>query len=505
MFKIGTFCTGIGSPEFAIEDIPHELVFGCEIDKFARASYLTRYKPKFMLDDMTKVDFSNPELYADIVMAGLPCQAFSIAGKRLGELDKRGVLIYNFYDYVKQQQPKAIILENVKGLKSINKGEIFKNWQRILGRSVNGKLIEDMHPDSLGYNLHWQVLNTKNFDLPQNRERIFIVGIRADLYDDYKFPENRELKIRLKDILEENVSEKYYLKDSTLTNFLDKIKDKPQTESLIRWQNKKDGIVVDELSSTLKTKGNGGIRYLPHVISPTLRASGGTDIRKRPYILIPEASKQGFAIAEEGDTINFSNPNSTTRRGRVGKQIANTIDTACNQAVLELVGNLYENNADAGRIYDSEGISRTLKSEGGGLGSKTGLYIEQLNPSTESGGKQPYKQNRIYNGDTISPALDTECGKPHYTDKHYRIRRLTPLECWRLQGYSDEYFYQAKEEAVINNALILVNSKRSFDIKKAVEGMSDTQLYKQAGNSISTTVAKAVILPVLTIIGTDVI
>lgn len=477
--KIGTFCTGIGSPEFALEDVPHELIFGCEIDKFARASYLSRYKPKFMLDDMTKVDFSNAELYTDLVMAGLPCQAFSIAGKRLGELDKRGVLIYNFHDYVKQQQPKAFILENVKGLKSINKGEIFKNWQRILGRSVNGKPIEDMHPDSLGYNLHWQVLNTKNFDLPQNRERIFIVGIRADLYDDYKFPENRELKIRLKDILEENVPEKYYLSDKLISSFL---------KHADRHNEKGTGFAckpknIDDIASCIRANG---------ALCPTDN-----------ILIVPEATKQGYAIAEEGDSINFSNPNSATRRGRVGKQIANTIDTACNQAVLQQVGNIYENNADAGRIYDSEGISRTLKSEGGGLGSKTGLYVEPV--LIEHRGHVNKEPKIITNG--IVPTLRAEA-HGHETkviDKQYRIRRLTPLECWRLQGYSDEYFYQAKEEAVINTALILVNSKKSFNLKKAVKGMSDTQLYKQAGNSISTTVAKAVILPILTIIDTEVI
>lgn len=436
--KIGTFCTGIGSPEFALEDVPHELIFGCEIDKFARASYLSRYKPKFMLEDMTKVDFSNPELYTDLVMAGLPCQAFSIAGKRLGELDKRGVLIYNFYDYVKQQQPKAFILENVKGLKSINKGEIFKNWQRILGRSVNGKPIEDMHPDSLCYNLHWQVLNTKNFDLPQNRERIFIIGIRADLYDDYKFPENRELKVRLKDILEENVPEKYYLSDKIINTFLRRNEEA-------------------KFCGKFRPKNTNEIGILANCITQSYYMFGPTD----NYLKINQSK-------------NLT-PNQPKR-------------------------NLPGGNEMRSRVYSDNGISPTITAKQGG-GHEPVIQEHFI------GGGLQANQHPRYDG--ISPSLTSAMGMgggqiPVHT-YDYRIRRLTPLECWRLQGYSDEYFYQAKEEAVINTALLLVNSKKSFNLKKAVKGMSDTQLYKQAGNSISTTVAKAVILPVLTIINTDVI
>ena len=107
MLKIATVCTGIGSPEQALENlgIDHEIVFGCEIDKYARQTYLANFNPKMMLEDMTKETWEGSEYYADLFIGGIPCQAFSLAGKRLGELDPRGLLFYDFYRYVKVQQP----------------------------------------------------------------------------------------------------------------------------------------------------------------------------------------------------------------------------------------------------------------------------------------------------------------------------------------------------------------------------------------------------------------
>lgn len=487
MIKVGTFCTGIGSPEFALEETEHELAFACEIDKFARASFLSRFKPKLIFHDMTKIDWNNPSLATNIVIAGLPCQAFSIAGKRLGEQDKRGILIYDFYKYLKVHQPEIFILENVKGLKSINKGEIFLNWQRILGRSVNGKVIEDPHPETLGYNLHWKVLNTKNFDLPQNRERVFIVGIRSDLPNVFSFPENRELKLRLRDMLEERVHEKYYLSDKMVEGLLahqQRSEEKGRgfkfnpTEaegiaSCIRANNFKMG---PDDNYILQKFGNSQ----DHKISPldgvaqTLSAGHFN----QPKILVKTNTKQGYEAAAAGDSINFSQPNSETRRGRVGHQIANTLDTACNQAiVLEVVANTDSVNEMRGRVYGDNGLSPTITAKQGG-GHEPLIAVKQLNPSKESGGQQPYKQNRVFDGNQLSPALDTECGRPSYTVKN-RIRRLTPLECWRLQGFSDSYFYQARHESKVEG--------------KKNRGMSDTQLYKQAGNSISNTVVKAVL------------
>ena len=118
MLKVATVCSGIGSPEVAIRNlgIKHEIVFGCEIDKYARQTYLANFNPNMMLEDMTKEDWEDEKYYSDLFIGGIPCQAFSLAGKRLGELDARGLLFYDFYRYVKNQQPKYFIIENVKGL-----------------------------------------------------------------------------------------------------------------------------------------------------------------------------------------------------------------------------------------------------------------------------------------------------------------------------------------------------------------------------------------------------
>ena len=218
MLKVSTFCSGIGSPEQALKNlgIEHKTVFACEIDKYARQSYLANHECETMYHDMTKEDYVGEHWYSDINIAGIPCQAFSLAGKRLGELDPRGLLFFDFYRYVKNQKPKYFIIENVKGLLSMNEGEIFQNWINLLGQSVNGDAFMFPHEDSIMYNLHWQVLNTKDYGLPQNRERVFLIGIRNDLPNTFVFPKKIPLGLRLKDVLEYEVDEKYYLSKKML-------------------------------------------------------------------------------------------------------------------------------------------------------------------------------------------------------------------------------------------------------------------------------------------------
>lgn len=409
MIQITTVCSGIGSPEQALKNlnIPHEVVFGCEIDKYARQTYEANHNAKTMYTDMTKEEWDKPEQYADLFIGGIPCQAFSLAGKRLGELDPRGLLFYDFYRYVKNQQPKVFIIENVKGLLSDANGSTFQNWIQLLGRSMNTHINMFNHEDSLLYNLHFKVLNSKDFGVPQNRERVFIVGIRNDLPNTFRFPIGERLTKRLKDILESDVDEKYYLSDTMVNGFISRKENGTGFAKQFTIRNEND------IASCITT-------------SPT-------DQPQSNYLKVKEATKRGYDIAELGDSINLSNPNSETRRGIVGKQIANTLDTACNQAVVE--------------------------------------KVIQLNPSKESGGAQPYKQNRLYDGEAISPVLDTECGRPSYL-VNSRIRRLTPLECFRLQGFPDSF----------------------------IKPCSDSQTYKQAGNSITVNVMQAIIKNLLNIL-----
>lgn len=407
--KIATVCTGIGSPEMAIKNlgVKHEIVFACEKDKYARQTYEANFAPSVMYDDMTTQKWDLPEQYADLFIGGIPCQAFSLAGKRLGELDPRGLLFYDFYRYVKNQQPKVFVIENVKGLLSDANGTTFQNWVQLLGQSMNTHLNMFNHPDSLLYNLHYTVLNSKNFGVPQNRERVFLVGVRNDLPNTFRFPIGKQTNVRLKDILEHVVDEKYYLSEKSI-------------EGLIEHKRRNDeagngfGVKLNEyegICSTVKIGGSGKDDLViepPSCIAMRGRGEKGsikqqleqrpdgitntiTSVQKDNLILeIKEATKKGFAIAKDGDSVNIKNLKSETRRGRVGDQIANTIETQCNQSVI------FKN----------------------------------------------------------------------------RIRRLTPLETARLQSFPDNFIWP----------------------------VSDTQQYKQCGNSITVNVMQAIIKNILPIL-----
>lgn len=493
MLKVATVCSGIGAPEQAIKNlnIPHKVVFGCEIDKYARQTYEANHEAENMYSDMTKENWDKPEQYSDLFIGGIPCQAFSLAGKRLGELDPRGLLFFDFYRYVKNQQPKVFIIENVKGLLSDAGGKTFSNWLLLLGNSVNGHSQMFNHPDSLGYNLHHTVLNSKNFGVPQNRERVFIVGIRQDLPNDFRFPIGWKLDKRLKDILENDVDEKYYLSDKMLNYFTTRAdnfnngkinyKNGEDVASCITSSSKSldisDNIIVE---GEVTPNSQGGKVYGINGVSPTL--SAGTHGYAQGYIQVKEATKKGFDIAEPGDSINLSNPNSETRRGRVGKQIANTLDTACNQAVVEpfcvaMRGRNPENPSDrtTGAKLEqtlepnSQGITNTITSV-----QKDNLIVEpQLTQIAQLDGFE--SEGRIYDADGFSRTIKNGGGggaKTGWYKTESRIRRLTPLETFRLQGFSDDF----------------------------IKPCSDTQTYKQAGNTITVNVIQAIIKNLLNII-----
>lgn len=454
LIKVATVCSGIGSPEQALKDlnIQHEVVFACEIDKYARKSYEAIHEHGTMFEDMTSEYFHSNAAYSDLFIGGIPCQAFSLAGKRLGELDKRGLLFYDFYRYVSDKRPKVFIIENVKGLLSDAGGKTFSNWQHLLGDCVNGHIQMFNHPDSLEYNLYWSVLNTKDFGLPQNRERVFLVGIRPDVDNNtFRFPIGWKLDKRLKDVLETNVDEKYYLSEKMV--------------SYLTHNQEKRSLPFTDLDK----------KYIANCILASYHKMP-TD---GEFIVVKEATKKGFAEAYPGDSINLSNPNSETRRGRVGDQIANTLDTSCNQAVVEPIcvamrGRNPNNPSDrtTGSPTEqrfepnSKGITNTITSV-----QKDNLIFEpSLNKIYQLSGSHK-ATGRVYDENGLCPTITAKQGGGHEpkTIQGSRIRRLTPLECWRLQGFPDEAFYKAKD----------VNS--------------DTQLYKQAGNSISTPVIGAIL------------
>ena len=218
MIKGGTDFSGIGSPEAALKrlNIPHHNVFACDIDKYAKQSFLELNSPDLFYDDITTRDYKKvPQL--DLYVAGFPCQSFSHAGKRGGFNDKRGTLFYNVAEFIKVNQPACFILENVKGLLSHDNGKTYQTITDVLtngGGTLNGQMGMDTIEDGLGYHVYTKVLNTKDYGIPQNRERIFIVGFKY--WRTFNFPVKLPLKLKLKDMLQDNPNSKYILSEKML-------------------------------------------------------------------------------------------------------------------------------------------------------------------------------------------------------------------------------------------------------------------------------------------------
>lgn len=221
MIKVGSDFSGVGAFNQALNrlGVDYEEVFACDMDKYARDTFILNYgEPKYY--PMNVYDREIPKDSLDIYMTSPPCQAFSLAGKRLGKEDKRGILFFNSHEFIKENKPRYFIFENVKGLLSDDNGKTFQEWISMLGgKSVNGNPILFAHEDAVPYHIYWKVLNAKNYGVPQNRERVFIVGIRDDQDNIFTFPKEVHLDKRLKDVLENDVDEKYFLSEKMIDGF----------------------------------------------------------------------------------------------------------------------------------------------------------------------------------------------------------------------------------------------------------------------------------------------
>ena len=302
----------------------------------------------------------------------------------------------------KINQPKVFVLENVKGLLSHDKGNTFQTIVDILsngGGTQNGQMSLDVFEDGLGYHIYWQILNTKDYGIPQNRERIFIVGFKD--FKEFIFPKPMELKLRLGDMLQDN----------------------PKSFNLIDGFNSfnKNKYIDNKICGTItQHQSRSGI-------------TNGFKIQSDVSIKVDEKyylSDKGIECLNKNQEFNKFNSLSTE------SEYAACITARCNKVSndnnfievddikLKQIGNIAKksswDNPQSGRIYDVNGLSPCLN-------------------TMQGGGLEP--QTLIKN----------------------KIRRLTPLECWRLQGFRDEDFFSVKD-------------------------VSDTQLYKQAGNSITVNV-----------------
>lgn len=453
---------GIGGFRLGMESAGHECVGFCEIDKFARKSYKAIHNTEGEREyhDITAVsDEEWRELRGtvDVICGGFPCQAFSIAGKRKGFLDEtRGTLFFEIARAAEQIKPRTLFLENVKGLLSHDKGRTF----RIILSTL----------DELGYNVEWQLLNSKNFGVPQNRERVFIIGHLRGSSGREVFP-----------ITGEN------------TGAIKRVVNGRETHGHSTY----DVFGTDGISPTLKTMQGGNLQPKIVVVGNTSESnhrsgdvldSNGicTTLLSRDYkgpkqiaVKVKEATKKGYAIAEQGDSINFSVPNSKTRRGRVGKGIAQTLDTQCNQAVI---------------VQKPRGFNKGGEHEIAPTLSANSWHENNL---LKTGGVYTNDSESYHSG--VLPGLSRTL-KAHNHDAGVfdgiRVRRLTPRECWRLQGFPDWAFDKAAFGNIIpsNYKSKLFQRTMSKDEWKDYKRLtrhqqtSNSQLYKQAGNSVTVNV-----------------
>jgi DNA (cytosine-5)-methyltransferase 1 len=200
--KLATMFSGIGAIEYAFKrlNLKTELVFGSDNDRFVKESYFANYdiKKENWYDDVQDINGKKYKGKIDLLVGGTPCQSFSMVGFRKGFEDTRGTLFYDFARVIKESQPKVFIFENVKGLVNHDKGNTFKRIKETF--------------DELGYNYFYQVLNAKDFGVPQHRERIFVIGFKEKSIH-FEFPKPIPLEYKMQDFLEDYTDSKYYLKE----------------------------------------------------------------------------------------------------------------------------------------------------------------------------------------------------------------------------------------------------------------------------------------------------
>ena len=199
--RLATVFSGIGAIEHAFQrlGIKHEIVFAGDIDHNCKKSYFANYEidEKNWFNDVREFSAEKYKNKVDLLVGGAPCQSFSMVGKRLGFEDARGTLFYEFARLIKECKPKVFIFENVKGILNHDKG---RTWT----------VIHDIF-EELGYDIHFRVLNSRDYGIPQNRERLFCVGFKKKTI--FKFPAPIPLEYIMYDFLEDYINTKYFLKE----------------------------------------------------------------------------------------------------------------------------------------------------------------------------------------------------------------------------------------------------------------------------------------------------
>lgn len=425
LIKFFDIFAGIGGFRSGLETLDgFECVGYCEIDRYARQAYEAMYNTggEIYFDDARKII---PEQLPDfdLITGGFPCQSFSIAGARKGFNDTRGTLFFEIARIAAVKRPKYLFLENVPGLLNHNKGRTFETILNTL--------------DELGYDVCWQILNSKNFGVPQSRNRVYIVG---------------------------------YLRGKCAGEVLSFTQTSRKT--LIQRKSGGQGRRIyssQGLSCTL-TSGSGG--FGGH--------SGLYLIENIKECVLPIKSKTelGYQIAYPGDSIDIAFLEINSRRGRVGSQIAHTLTTVPTQSVFCLLKD-DENRAGHSQLMRDVKLIEKNKLPN----TENCVHFIDMNPDpklteiarcitarqdsgvsnhkAEHSGVFEENRNIFCNDEKFAVAFVESNGEVHIG----RIRKLTPRECWRLQGFTDEQFDKAKKT-----------------------GLSDSRLYKMAGNAVTVNV-----------------
>ena len=402
--------SGIGGFRMGLESLGHECVGFCEIDKFARKSYKAIYdtEGEIELHDITQVtdeEWRKLRGTVDIICGGFPCQAFSIAGKRKGFLDEtRGTLFFEIARAAKEIKPPLLFLENVKGLLSHDQGRTFRTILSTL--------------DELGYDAEWQVLNSKDFGVPQNRERVYIVGHLRGSGGRPVFPIRGE---------------------NGTTN---------QADSKM--------MIIDDQGRKNKKLS------FKHIV-PTLRAqSHGNDPKVAIPVLTPDRANKrqnGRRVKNNGEPM-FT----LTAQDRHGVMVStNSLLASENKGAV---------TEDLKSCDEVAQVAKKVEKYANAIRPNANPIVRITSKNDIRGARQDSKKTGLSELQFTNPC--NPCGTviasnvPKTWDKEFRIRKLTPRECWRLQGFPDWAFDKAQE----------VNS--------------NSQLYKQAGNSVTVNVIKAI-------------
>lgn len=435
MIRLFEAFSGYGSQALAMKryGIEFESVGIAEIDKYAIQAHEILHGPIKNFGDVSKLSVDElPDM--DLFTYSFPCQDISNAGKQRG-LEKgsgtRSSLLWECERIIEGKRPKFLMMENVKNLVGKKNKIHFDKWIELL--------------QSLGYNTYWKVINAKWCGVPQNRERVFAVSIRKDVDNGlFNFYQDFDNGIRLKDILESEVEEKYYIDSEKTKGLIQTIKEKG-------YKNPQEAYTTDGNSYCIDGNYYKGT------------SKGDVGKCRRTQVIVKEATKKGYKEAYPGDSINLEHPNSKTRRGRVGVGVANCLTTSCNQAIVESneiikVGNISPNNFGSMDIHSTNGCGNTEPKilEGCSICGRN-----PDNPKSRVSGLPTVQMLEVNKYSGISNCLTTVQKDSMVLENKYRIRKLTPYECLILMGLTHE------------EAMLLVNS-----------GLSNTQLYKMAGNSI---------------------